>query len=74
MGIRGGQRPVIQCVNVWKTLVRPVLERSRSYGDVLWPEAEQIQRRMGKMILRCGEKMTNEVVLGELGWWSMKGR
>ena len=38
------------------------------------PEAEQIQRRMGKMILRCSEKMTNEVVLGELGWWSMKGR
>ena len=29
---------------------------------------------MGKMILRCSEKMTNEVVLGELGWWSMKGR
>ena len=43
-------------------------------GDVIWPEAEQIQRRMGKMILRCSEKMTNEVVLGELGWWSMKGR
>ena len=29
---------------------------------------------MGKMILRCSEKMTNEVVLGELGWWEMKGR
>ena len=75
MGMRGGQLPVMQCVNVWKTLVRPVLEYGAVVmGDVIWPEAEQIQRRMGKMILRCSEKMTNEVVLGELGWWSMKGR
>ena len=75
MGMRGGQMPVKQCVNVWKTLVRPVLEYGAAViGDVKWQEAEQIQRRMGKMILRCSEKMTNEVVLGELGWWSMKGR
>ena len=71
MGMRGGQMPVKQ----WKTLVRPVLEYGAAViGDVKWQEAEQIQRRMGKMILRCSEKMTNEVVLGELGWWSMKGR
>ena len=75
MGMRGGQMPVKQCVNVWKTLVRPVLAYGAAViGDVKWQEAEQIQRRMGKMILRCSEKMTNEVVLGELGWWSMKGR
>ena len=29
---------------------------------------------MGKMILRCGSKMANEVVLGELGWWTLKAR
>ena len=29
---------------------------------------------MGKMILRCSSKMANEVVQGELGWWSLKGR
>jgi len=32
MGMRGGQLPVIQCVNVWKTLVRPVLEYGAIYG------------------------------------------
>ena len=37
-------------------------------------QAEQIQREMGKLILRCSPKMTNEVVLGELGWWTLKGR
>ena len=58
-----------------EALVRPVLEYGAAViGDVKWQEAEQIQRRMGKMILRCSEKMTNEVVLGELGWWTMKGR
>ena len=25
-------------------------------------------------ILRCSSKMANEVVLGELGWWTLKGR
>jgi hypothetical protein len=75
MGMRGGQLPAKQCVDVWKAIVRPVLEYGAAViGDVKWQEAEQIQRRMGKMILRCSEKMTNEVVLGELGWWTMKGR
>ena len=39
-----------------------------------WEEAVQVQREMGKIILRCSSKMTNEVVLGELGWWTLKGR
>ena len=30
--------------------------------------------REAKMILRCSSKMANEVVLGELGWWTLKGR
>ena len=33
-----------------------------------------MQREMAKMILRCSPKMANEVVLGELGWWTLKGR
>ena len=39
-----------------------------------WEEAEAVQREMGKMILRCSSKMANEVVLGELGWWTLKAR
>jgi hypothetical protein len=41
---------------------------------VVWDEAEAVQREMGKMVLRCSSKMANEVVLGELGWWTLKGR
>jgi hypothetical protein len=33
-----------------------------------------VQREMAKMILRCSTMMANEVALGELGWWTMKGR
>jgi hypothetical protein len=29
---------------------------------------------MARMILKCSPKMTNEAVLGELGWWTLKGR
>ena len=64
MGIREGELSVVDCVRVWQALVRPVLE----YGTVVWGD------EMGKMILRCSSKMTNEVVLGELGWWTLKGR
>ena len=39
-----------------------------------WEEAEVVQREMAKMILRCSSLMANEVVLGELGWWTLKAR
>ena len=75
MGMRGGELAVQDCVRVWQALVRPVLEYGTVvWGEVKWEEAEQVQREMGKMILRCSSKMTNEVVLGELGWWTLKGR
>jgi len=54
--------------------VRPKLEYGTVvWGEVKWEEAEKIQKEMGRMILRCSTKMTNEVVLGELGW-TLKGR
>jgi hypothetical protein len=75
MGMREGMLGVEDCVRAWQALVRPVLEYGTVvWGDVKWEQAEQIQREMGKMILRCSPKMTNEVVLGELGWWTLKGR
>jgi hypothetical protein len=70
MGMRGGELAVQDCVRVWQALVRPVLEYGTVvWGGVKWEEAEQVQREMGKMILRCSSKMTNEVV-----WWTLKGR
>ena len=44
------------------------------WGECVWEEAERIQREMARMILKCSPKMTNEAVLGELGWWTLKGR
>ena len=73
MGIREGMLGVEDCVR--EALVRPVLEYGAIvWGDVKWEQAERVQREMGKMILRCSSKMANEVVLGELGWWTLKGR
>ncbi len=75
MGMRRGELPAKDCCRVWNALVRPVLEYGAViWGDVKWEEAEAVQREMGKMILRCSSKMANEVVLGELGWWTLKAR
>ena len=75
MGMREGMLGVKDCVRAWQALVRPVLEYGAVvWGDVKWEQAEQVQREMGKIILRCSSKMANEVVLGELGWWTLKGR
>ena len=73
MGMRRGELPVEHCCRVWNALVRPVLEYGAVvWGDVKWEEAEGVQREMGKMILGCSSSMANEVVLGELGWWTLK--
>jgi len=39
-----------------------------------WKEGERVQREMGRRILRCHGKTTNEAVLGELGWWKLQTR
>ena len=44
------------------------------WGDVEWEEAEKLQREMAIRILRCSSKTANVVVLGELGWETMKAR
>jgi hypothetical protein len=63
-------------VNIWQTLIRPSLE----YGcevwseDAEWVDAERLQLFVAKRILRCSTNTSNEAVLGELGWWTMKAR
>ena len=55
--------------------MRSVLEYvCEIWGDgELW-DFEQLQVQMGRKILRCPSTTTSEVVLGELGWESMKAR
>jgi hypothetical protein len=63
-------------IDIWQTLIRPILE----YGcevwsdDMDWVEAERLQLFVARRILRCTATTTNEAVLGELGWWTMRAR
>jgi hypothetical protein len=39
-----------------------------------WKEAELLQIQMGRALLGVGRSVANDVVRGDLGWWTMKGR
>jgi hypothetical protein len=75
MGVGKGVLSVQEGRGVWEALVRSVLEFGcEVWGGCVWGEAEKLQLRFGKRILRGSSGMANEVVLGELGWWTLKGR
>jgi hypothetical protein len=75
MGLHVGGLSSKAAVNVWKSLVRSVLEYGAEVLDLgKWEEAERIQIRMGKRILGSFGNLADEVVRGDLGWWSMKAR
>jgi hypothetical protein len=77
MGIDGQWVTVRNAVMIWKVMVQSVLDYATEvFGGFKkkWEEAEKIARRMGKAILGVRKSTTNEVVMGELGWWTMKGR
>jgi len=62
-------------VQLWQTLIRPVLEYGAEiWGEEVWGKGEQLQREVAKRILRCPSSTTDEAVLGELGWWTLKAR
>jgi hypothetical protein len=65
-------------INVWKALIRPVLEYAAEvvdYGDNgEWKEADRIQLSMAKRILGVPPTTADAAVRGELGWWTLKGR
>lgn len=60
---------------MWMSLVRSVIE----YGNEIWGDKqtddfEKLQLQMGKRILRCGSRTSEEVVRGEMGWERQKAR
>jgi hypothetical protein len=55
-------------------LGRSVLEFGAEIDTGRWEEAEKLQRLVGRMVLGVGQDVADEVVLGELGWWTMQGR
>jgi hypothetical protein len=75
MGAQSGHlSPKASCI-LYQALVRSILEfGAEIWGEGNWEEGEKIQREMGKRILGVSDRTPNEVVQGELGWWSLKGR
>ena len=64
----------LACI-VWKSLVRSIIEYGcEIWGDKKFVDLEKLQLAMGKRILRCGSRMSDVVVRGELGWERQKAR
>jgi len=75
MGMRYRSLTVKASINLYEALVRSVLEYGAAvWTNKEWKEGERVQREMGRRILRCHGKTTNEAVLGELGWWKLQTR
>ena len=75
MAVRAGDMSVKGMVNMWTALVRPHLEYGaevlNAHGDSKWDEAEKLARKIGRRVLKCGNRLPNEAIMGELGWMSM---
>jgi hypothetical protein len=61
--------------SMWWAMVVPVL----NYGTEIWGsgkcvEIERVQLETGRRILGVGKKTADDVVRGELGWWTMKAQ
>ena len=61
-------------VNLWAALIRPHLEYGAELIADERAEAEKLQRKIARRILKCGNRVSNAVLSGELGWISLKGR
>ena len=60
-------------LRVWQTMVQTILEMGGEVmRDVEWKAAEDLQIKMGKMIL--GTDTCNDVVRGDLGLWRVRAR
>ena len=75
MGVSGGFMSIRLACIVWKSLVRSIIEYGcEIWGDKQFKELDKLQVAMGKRILRCGSRMSDVVVRGELGWERQKAR
>ncbi len=64
MGMYDGCLSVKACINLYQALVRSVVEYGcEIWGIGEWEEGERVQRELGRRILRCNGKTTNEAVL-----------
>jgi len=55
--------------------VRPHLEYGAEVLSMrVWEDAEKVMRKVGRRVLKCGNRLPNDAIVGELGWMSMRGR
>jgi hypothetical protein len=60
-------------LRLWNVLVRPVVEHASAvWGGGAWKEADALQYRAGRVILRVMESTPKAAVRGELGWQRME--
>ena len=78
VAVRAGDMTVKGMTSMWTALVRPNLEYGaevlNTHTDFVWAEAEKLMRKVGRRVLKCGRRLPNDAILGELGWMSMRGR
>ena len=78
MAVRGGDMTVKGMTSMWTALIRPHLEYGAevldSHNAHVWEEAEKLARKIGRRVLKCGRRLPNDAIQGDLGWMSMRGR
>jgi hypothetical protein len=75
MGMYSGKLGVPLGVQVYKAMVRPLIEYCAEVTSMsAWKEAEQLHASMAKRILGVSSHTSSTAARGELGWMSMDGR
>jgi len=75
MGMYSGKLGVPLGLQVYKAMVRPLLEYCSEVSSITpWPAAEALQLSMAKRILACSSRTSSEAARGELGLMRMEAR
>lgn len=74
LGMAGGWLSPRAARGLWGSLVCSVMEYGAEVDSEAWEEAEVLQRMAGRMCLGVGRSVPNAVVMGEMGWWTVRAR
>jgi hypothetical protein len=75
LGMHSGKLAVPLALQVYKTMVRPLLEHCAGVVSIRdWPEAEYVQLQLAKRMLQCPIRTNSEALRCELGLASMQAR